>query len=145
VSLGRQGSRASSAGRRELGLKRRSITPEIPALIAVAALMVSCASAPPKPSVPSAAQSMRSELGATDEIVANTVYSELNADPMYYFRHVDVRVDNGVAHLSGYVWSTDAIYEARKIAMKVPGVTGVSTSQLELERNDRSGGSGPSR
>lgn len=88
---------------------------------------------------------MRSELGATDAILANTVYSELNADPIYYFRHVDVSVDNGVAHLSGYVWSTDAIYQARKIAMKVPGVTGVSTNQLELERNDRSSGSGPSR
>jgi osmotically-inducible protein OsmY len=88
---------------------------------------------------------MRSEVGATDEILANTVYSALNADPIYYFRHVDVMVDNGVAHLSGYVWSTDAIYQARKIAMNVPGVTGVSTNQLELERNGRSGGSGPSR
>ena len=115
------------------------------AVIVVATLTVSCASAPPKPSVPGAAQSMRSELGATDEILANTVYSELNADPTYYFRHVDVRVDNGVAHLSGYVWSTDAIYQARTIAMKVPGVTGVRTNQLELERNGRSGGSGPTR
>jgi osmotically-inducible protein OsmY len=88
---------------------------------------------------------MRSELGATDEILANTVYSELNADPIYYFRHVDVRVDNGVAHLSGYVWSTDAIYRARKIASQTPGVTRVVTNQLELERNGRSSGSGPSR
>jgi len=83
---------------------------------------------------------MRSELGATDEILANTVYSELNADPTYYFRHVDVRVDNGVAHLSGFVWSADAIYQARKIARNVPGVTGVSTSQLELERNGKDTG-----
>jgi hypothetical protein len=115
------------------------------ALIAVATLTVSCSSTPPRPSVPSAAESMRSELGVTDEILANTVYSELNADPIYYFRHVDVQVDNGVAHLSGFVWSTDAIYQARKIALKVPGVTGVSTTHLELERNGRSGGSGPSR
>ena len=86
---------------------------------------------------------MRSELGATDEILANIVYSELNADPTYYFRHVDVRVDNGVAHLSGYVWSADAIYQARKIARNVPGVTGVSTNQLELERNGRD--TGPAR
>jgi hypothetical protein len=112
-------------------------------LIAVAALTVSCASAPPKPSAPTAAESMRSELGATDEILANIVYSELNADPTYYFRHVDVRVDNGVAHLSGYVWSADAIYQARKIARNVPGVTGVSTNQLELERNGRD--TGPAR
>ena len=106
---------------------------------------MSCGSAPPQPVAPSAAASLRSELGATDEILADTVYSQLNADPMYYYRHVDVRVDNGVADLSGYVWSTDAIYHARKIALKVPGVTGVSTNHLELERNDRSSGSGPSR
>jgi hypothetical protein len=113
------------------------------ALIAVATLTVSCTSAPPRPSVPSSAESMRSELGATDEILANTVYTELNADPMYYFRHVDVRVDNGVAHLSGYVWSADAIYAARKIASNVPGITRVSTNQLQLERNGRD--TGPAR
>jgi osmotically-inducible protein OsmY len=86
---------------------------------------------------------MRSEVGATDEILASTVYSALNADPIYYFRHVDVTVDDGVAHLSGYVWSADAIYQARKIAMTVPGVTGVRTSQLQLERNGRD--TGPAR
>jgi osmotically-inducible protein OsmY len=80
---------------------------------------------------------MRTELGATDEVLANIVYTQLNADPTYYFRHVDVRVDDGVADLSGYVWSTDAIYAARKIASNVPGVTGVRTSQLQLERNGR--------
>jgi hypothetical protein len=114
------------------------------ALIAVATLTVSCSSAPPRPSVPLAAESMRSELGATDQILANTVYSELNANPTYYFRHVDVRVDNGVAHLSGYVWSTDEIYAARRIAMNVPGVTRVTTNQLQLERNGRDSG-GPTR
>jgi hypothetical protein len=115
----------------------------VPALIAVATLAASCSSTPPKASVPPPAASMRSELGATDEILANTVYSELNADPSYYFRHVDVTVDNGVAHLSGYVWGADAIYQARKIARNVPGVRGVSTSQLELERNGRD--TGPAR
>jgi hypothetical protein len=86
-------------------------------------------------------------LGSPDTHSAdcNPIYSELNADPIYYFRHVDVQVDNGVAHLSGFVWSADAIYQARKIALKVPGVTGVSTTHLELERNGRSGGSGPAR
>jgi hypothetical protein len=113
------------------------------ALIAVATLTMACSSAPPRPSVPTAVESMRSELGATDEILANTVYSQLNADPTYYFRHVDVRVDNGVAHLSGYVWSADSIYAARKIASNVPGVTGVITSQLELERNGKD--TGPAR
>ena len=113
------------------------------ALIAVATLTVSCASAPPTPPAPPAAQSMRSELGATDEILANAVYSQLNADPIYYFRHVDVRVDNGVADLSGFVWSADAIYRARKIAINVTGVTGVRTRQLQLERNGQN--TGPAR
>ena len=122
---------------------RRRSTRSTPALIAVATLTVSCSSAPPRAPEPSPEKSMRSELGATDEILANTVYSELNADPFHYYRHVDVRVDNGVADLSGYVWSTDAIYAARKIASKVPGVTGVRTSQLQLERNGRD--TGPAR
>jgi BON domain len=121
-------------------LQHRSITPWNAALIAVAAMTGACASSPPAPAPPSAARSLRSDLGATDEVLAHTVYSELNADPMYYYRHVDVRVDNGVAHLSGYVWSTDAIYQARKIALKVPGITGVSTSELQLERNGRDSG-----
>ena len=124
-------------------MKGRSKTHWTPALIAVAALAVGCASAPPRPPVPSAAESMRSEAGATDEILANAIYSELNASPTYYFRHVDVAVDNGVAHLSGYVWSTDAIYAARKIAGNVPGITSVMTSQLQLERNGRD--TGPAR
>jgi osmotically-inducible protein OsmY len=95
--------------------------------------------------VPSGVQSARYEQGATDEVLAGAVYSALNADPMYYFRHVDVTVDSGVAHLSGYVWSTDAIYRARHIASQTPGVTRVVSNQLELERNGRSGGSGPTR
>jgi osmotically-inducible protein OsmY len=113
------------------------------ALIAAATLAASCATAPPAPSVPTATQSARAEQGATDEILANAVYSALNADPVYYYRHVDVDVDNGVAHLSGYVWSTDAIYAARRIASNVPGVTGVMTNQLQLERNGRD--TGPAR
>lgn len=114
-----------------------------PALIAVAVLTVSCSSSPPRPPVPAFTQSSRAQSGITDEILASTIYSDLNADPLYYFRHVDVRVDNGVAHLSGYVWSADAIYRARTIAMNVPGVAGVVTNQLELERNGRN--TGPAR
>ncbi len=111
-------------------------------LVAVAALTGACASNPtaPAPSAPSSAESLRSDVGADDAILAHTVYSELNADPVYYFRHVDVHVQGGVAQLSGYVWSADAIYQARSIAMKVPGITGVSTTQLQLERNGRDNG-----
>jgi len=109
-------------------------------LVASVSALVACVSVPPKSPEQEradAAASVRAELGVTDEVLANAVYSDLNADPKYYFRHVDVRVDNGVAQLSGYVWSTDAIYRARTIARNVPGVTGVVTSQLELERNGR--------
>ncbi len=105
-----------------------------------ATFTVACSSAPPRPSVSAAAQSIRADTGATDEILASTVYAQLNQDPTYYFRHVDVMVDDGVAHLSGYVWSTDALYQARKIALKVPGITAVATNQLQLERNGKDTG-----
>jgi len=82
------------------------------------------------------------EQGTTDGLLASAVYAALNADAVYYYRHVDVRVDNGVAHLSGYVWSTPALYRAKAIAGNVPGINGVS-SQLELERNGRD--TGPAR
>jgi osmotically-inducible protein OsmY len=74
------------------------------------------------------------------ELLANAVYSKLNANPTYYFRHVDVRLQGGVAYLTGYVWSTDAIYAAQRIARSVPGVADVVTTQLELERNGHSSG-----
>jgi len=75
-----------------------------------------------------------------DEAAADRVYLALNTDPTYFYRHVDVRVDNGVADLSGYVWSTDAIYHARQITLKVPGVTRVVTSRLDLEREGLTNG-----
>jgi len=101
--------------------------------------MVSCATAPPQPSPPPAAGSAAAQT-TSDELLANAVYAKLNANPTYYFRHVDVRLEKGVAHLSGYVWSTDALYAAQRIARSVPGVTGVVTNQLELERNGRNSG-----
>jgi BON domain len=109
-------------------------------LLAVAAFTVSCATAPPQASPPPGARAAAAEQSSADELLANAVYAKLNANPTYYFRHVDVRLEKGVAHLSGYVWSTDALYAARQIAGSVPGVTGVVTTQLELERNGRSNG-----
>lgn len=73
-------------------------------------------------------------------MLADAIYAKLNADPTYYYRHVEVSVDRGVAHLSGYVWSAEALYRARRLASSVPGVTGVVTAQLELERNGLSNG-----
>jgi hypothetical protein len=107
---------------------------------AIAALVASCATAPPQPSPAPRAGSTAAERISSDELLANAIYAKLNANPTYYFRHVDVRLENGVAHLSGYVWSTDALYAARNIARSVPGVTRVVTSQLELERNGRNSG-----
>jgi BON domain len=67
--------------------------------------------------------------------VAEQVYDALNADPTYFFRHVDAQVDHGVVTLGGYVWSTPAIYRAEKIAARVPAVTRV-VGQMELERDE---------
>ena len=102
------------------------------AIITTLAWLSSCASPPHRmtPAQPSVAAS-----SSGDEAAAHRVYVALNEDPMYFFRHVDVRVDDGMAYLSGYVWSSDAIYRARQIARNVPGVRGVVTSHLELERN----------
>ncbi|MBV8854839.1 MAG: BON domain-containing protein [Sinobacteraceae bacterium] len=77
---------------------------------------------------------------AADEALAARVYSALQADELYYYRHVNVEVDNGVAQLSGYVWTTEAMHRAKQLAGSVPGIVGV-INQMELERNgDRGGG-----
>ena len=115
----------------------RAKRPWVPALMVASALTVSCTTTPAQPPL---SRGAGSERVTADEVLANSVYAQLNADPTYYYRHVDVSVDNGVAHLSGYVWSTEALYRARQIARSVPGITDVVTSQLELERNGRSNG-----
>jgi osmotically-inducible protein OsmY len=99
-------------------------------LAAAAILAAACSTTPPR----SAAQI------AGDRAVADSVYAALDADPTYFYRHIDVRVEDGVADLSGYVWSTDAIYRAREITRQVSGVTRVVTSHLELEREGRANG-----
>jgi hypothetical protein len=117
------------------------------ALVIVAvALAASCASSPrppPAPPTPTDADRTLALQHATEEVVASHISAQLNADPVYYFRHVDVSVDEGVATLSGYVWDTQAIYRARKIASEVPGITRVVSSELRLERNGRD--TGPAR
>jgi osmotically-inducible protein OsmY len=105
----------------------------IETLLAASVLAAACATTAPKPP-PSVAQN------GADELLASNVYQALNADPVYFYRHVDVTVNRGVADLSGYVWTTDAIYRARQIARGVPGVRRVVTSRLELEREGRSNG-----
>jgi osmotically-inducible protein OsmY len=93
------------------------------------AALVACASAPPK----------SPEQARADADTAQRVYAALEVNPIYYLRDVEVSVDYGVAQLSGYVWTTDAIYGALDIARRVPGVTRV-TDALELERQGNRGG-----
>jgi hypothetical protein len=133
MELGMRLERKADVGRRVCARGARVV------LLAGAALLAACATSPPK----STEQTARVEQGATDEVLAGAVVSALNADPVYYYRHVDVSVDNGVAELSGFVWGADAIYRARQIASTVPGITAVRTSQLQLERNGRD--TGPAR
>jgi osmotically-inducible protein OsmY len=100
-------------------------------LAATAVLAVACATTAPQSPAPES---------PAEGALANRIYLALNADPIYFFRHVDVNVVDGVADLSGYVWSTDAIYRARQIAKGVPGVRNVVTSNLVLEREGRTNG-----
>ena len=112
----------------------------LPGILVLAALMASCATVPSQAPMAAASETASNDQRLSSDLLANAIYAKLNADPVYYYRHVDVRVDRGVAHLSGYVWSTDALYQARRLARSVPGVTRVVTSQLELERNGFSNG-----
>ncbi len=68
-----------------------------------------------------------------DRNLAAQVSGALNSDPHIYARHIDVRAENGVVHLGGYVWSDRDLYEAKEIAANVPGVTSV-VDDLQLER-----------
>jgi osmotically-inducible protein OsmY len=98
-------------------------------LVASAAAVVACSSAPPK----------SQEQERADAATAERVYAALDQNPIYYFRDVEVSVDYGVVRLSGYVWTTYALYHAQEIARRVPGVTGVQNS-MELERQGNRGG-----
>ena len=105
-------------------------------LIAAVAWSVFCSSAFPQAAAPPPAGEPAHDVASTsDEALAKAIHSALDADPYHYFRHVTVRVDNGVATLGGFVNSSDAIYRARTIASKVPGVAGVVTNNLTLQPN----------
>ena len=91
--------------------------------------------AAPQGATPSTGQPAQDVAGTSDEALTKAIYSALNADPHHFFRHVTVRVDNGVATLSGFVHSSSSIYRARTIASNVPGVSRVVTSNLTLEPN----------
>jgi osmotically-inducible protein OsmY len=99
-------------------------------LLMMVILIAACATSPPR----------SPEQIRTDQATEERVNAALDADPIHYYRHVDVRVDGGVAHLSGYVWSSDALFKAKQIAAGIPGVTLV-VNEMELQREvDESGG-----
>ncbi len=109
-------------------LDRKGGTSLIVAVCATVAA-VACSSIPAK----------SPEQERADAATAERVYAALDANPIYYFRDVEVSVDYGVAQLSGYVWTTDALYAAQGIARRVPGVTAVRHT-MELERQGNRGG-----
>ena len=100
------------------------------AVLAVSVVLAAaCASVPPK----------SPEQERVDAATAERIYAALEANPVFYFRDVEVNVDYGVAQLRGYVWTTPALYGAQQIARRVPGVTGIR-DELELERQGNRGG-----
>ena len=99
-------------------------------LLMMVTFITACSTSPPR----------SPEQVRADQATEEQVYAALDADPIHYYRHVDVRVDGGVAHLSGYVWSSDALFKAKQIAAGIPGVRLV-TNEMELQREvDESGG-----
>jgi osmotically-inducible protein OsmY len=94
-----------------------------------AVVLAACSTTPPK----------SPEQERADAATAARVVAAFDANPIYYLDNVDVSVDYGVAQLSGYVWTTDALYAAQRIARRVPGVTGIR-DELELEREGKRGG-----
>ncbi len=98
-------------------------------ILASVTLIAGCLTSPPK----------SPEQAQADEVAAQRIYEALNVDPTYYFRHLDVRVDGGVAELKGDIWSTEALSRAKEIAAGVPGVKRV-VNDMELEREGSQGG-----
>ena len=89
----------------------------------------------PPASAPPTARPAQGVADTSDEALTKAIQAGLDADPHHFFRHVDVRVDNGVATLSGFVHSSQAINRARTIASNVHGVTRVVTNNLSLQPN----------
>jgi osmotically-inducible protein OsmY len=104
-----------------VGLTKRVLSSAL--IGALLSLIVACATAPPKTT---------NELQANKEI-ADRVERALDADKFLFTRHISVRVESGVVHLEGYVWSPTDVYEAKRVAKRIPGVT-VVVNELELQR-----------
>jgi osmotically-inducible protein OsmY len=69
-----------------------------------------------------------------DRELTERVDNALQADKLLYAKHITVRVYDGVARLTGYVWESPDLLEAERIAEGVDGITKV-VDDLELQRN----------
>lgn len=107
----------------------RAYRPRLLAGLSVVLLSTACASVPGE----SPAQVH------ADRVLADKVENALNADPLYYFRHVSVQAHDGRVRLTGFVWSNDSIEQAERVARQVPGVTSVA-DELVLEREGSTAG-----
>jgi hypothetical protein len=101
----------------------RSIVNTLAGILLTSVLMAACTSAPQK----------TSEQALADKETAEAVQRALSADTHIYTQHVQIEVDHGVVHLSGYVWNDFDQSEAERIAESVAGVTKV-VDEMELER-----------
>lgn len=68
-----------------------------------------------------------------DRDLVDRVEASLRADPGLYARHINLRADNGIVTLSGYVWTTEELVKANQDAQAVPGVTQV-VNRVEVDR-----------
>ncbi len=69
-----------------------------------------------------------------DKETASRVQDALDGDHILYAKHIVVHAEDGVVELSGYVWATEDIYEAQRVAEDTTGVARV-VNNLELQRN----------
>jgi osmotically-inducible protein OsmY len=104
----------------------------VPGRCTIAALaaysLVACSTSPPR----------SEEERAADAAAAARVEAALDADPRIYARHVDVKVDRGVVHLGGFVWSASELFYAKNDAASVLGVRTV-VDDMELMRGGMTG------
>jgi osmotically-inducible protein OsmY len=96
--------------------------------VAATVAMTGCATQPPRTEAERAA----------DADLAARVDGALQHDSAIYARHIDVEATRGVVRLTGFVWSSNDLYEARRVAATVAGVGNVE-NQLELVVGGRTG------
>jgi osmotically-inducible protein OsmY len=97
----------------------------LPLVVGCLLLAAACAEGPPR---------TPAEVEA-DTALAGRIQDALNADTMFYFRHVDVRAERGVVTLSGYVGTREDKYEARRLAGSAGAVRVVDL--IKLYREDK--------